>query len=243
MKTKKARNYSEILLLSAILVTVVRYAGAFIASDVGSLAGVADQVMSIGMGFTGLGMGILDVLGTAYLFDAWKRTMPASGKRWPFRFKILTVFIFALFIIGIGILVPFTVSRIRHETMAGLLGGFDWVWALLVVTAPFILVGGIATGQSLGIEQESPASRQNAQTLPTLQPTVARQPKSQGAGSTGRQQKIVEIAASGEKVTVTKLSNQLGVSRDTVYADLAVLEEMGKIHRNGNGIEVRDGYR
>jgi MFS family permease len=148
--TKKRRDYSDILILSAILVTVVRFAGAFIASDLGYLEGWISNALSIGMGITGLGMGVLDVLGGAYIFDGWRRTMPQAGRRWPFRFKVLTVFVFAVLGVGVAILVPFTVSRVQRVALQAVLGNglYLWGWAFLVNVAPYLLIGGIATGQT-----------------------------------------------------------------------------------------------
>jgi hypothetical protein len=139
---RKRRDYADLLLWSAVGVTTVRYAGAFLASDLGSVEGWVSTILSVFMGLTGVGMGILDVLGTAYIFDGWRRAMPAAGKRWPFRFKVLTVFVALMLAIGIGILVPFTVSRITHVTM--------------VVAAPFVLIGGIATAQAHAFEMPAP---------------------------------------------------------------------------------------
>jgi uncharacterized C2H2 Zn-finger protein len=155
--SKRRRDYADLLLWSAVGVTTVRYAGAFLASDLGSVEGWVSTALSVFMGLTGVGMGILDVLGTAYIFDGWRRAMPAAGKRWPFRFRVLTVFVALMLAIGIGILVPFTVSRITHVTMAELLpGGWVWGWAGLVVAAPFVLIGGIATAQAHAFEMPAP---------------------------------------------------------------------------------------
>lgn len=150
MTTKpKGTDYSQVLIMSAILVTVVRYAGAFIASDLGEITGWVSDVLSIFMGLSGLGMGVLDVLGGAYLFDGWRRTMPKNGDRWPFRFKVLTIFVFGLTLTGIGILIPFTVSRVAHETMKITLGvNGMWLWSGLVNIAPYLLIGGVATANS-----------------------------------------------------------------------------------------------
>lgn len=147
---RKRRDYSDLLLWSAVLVTVIRYAGAFIASDLGHITGWVSDAISVGMAITGLGMGVLAVLGTAYIFDGWRRSMPAAGKRWPFRFKTLTLFLAGLLAIEMGILVPFTVSRIAHVPMTEVrVVSWDvWAWAALVVAAPFVLIGGIATGQA-----------------------------------------------------------------------------------------------
>lgn len=145
---RKRHDYASVLIWAAVLVTVVRYAGAFIASDLGEITGWVSEALSLAMGLTGLGMGLLDVLGGAYIFDGWRRSMPRTGQKWPFRFRILTVFAIGLFAIGIWILVPFTVSRVSHSTMEQVLGnGWGlWTWSVAVNIAPYLLIGGVVTG-------------------------------------------------------------------------------------------------
>jgi len=156
-KKQKGTDYSRLLIISAALVTVVRYSGAFIASDIGEIEGVLSSFITVLMGISGLGMGILDVYGTAYLFDGWRRGMPASGRKWSFKFKTLTVFVFLLIITGVMILVPFTMSRVRQVSMAAILteNASLGLWALMVNIAPYLLIGGVAVGnQVVTIKQE-----------------------------------------------------------------------------------------
>lgn len=148
---QKGHDYSELLIWAAALVTVVRYAAAFVASDLGEITGGLSEVITIAMGFSGLGMGILDVIGGTYLFDGWRRAMPANGKPWPFRFKVLSFFVFSLMASGVMILVPFTMSRVTHQSMEFVLGigaGLTW-WALLVNLTPYLLIGGVAIGNQV----------------------------------------------------------------------------------------------
>lgn len=150
MSKKKGHDYSTLLIWSAAAVTVVRYAAAFIASDMGEITGTLSEVITVAMGLSGLGMGILDVIGGTYLFDGWRRTMPKAGQSWPFRFRVLTAFVFGLIVTGVLILVPFTVSRVTHTSMASVLdGGNLTAWALLVNLAPYLLIGGVAVGNQV----------------------------------------------------------------------------------------------
>ena len=143
------RDYSTLLLYSDLIVSVARYAGAFIASDTGKLTGWVSTLVAIAIGISGVGMGILDVLGSAYIFDGWRRLLPASGKNWPSRFKVLTFFVFALFFCGIGILIPFTVSRVLDSSMADVLPTWMlWGWAALVNSIPMLILGGVFISQS-----------------------------------------------------------------------------------------------
>lgn len=150
MKTKQ-HDYSQILIVSAALVTVVRYAAAFVASDMGQITGDLSHWITGFMGLTGLGMGILDVLGGVYLFDGWRRVMPRTGDKWSFKFKVLTCFVFGLMGAGICILVPFTVSRVSERSLFQVLGdsGWLWLWSGFVNVIPYFLIGGVATGNKL----------------------------------------------------------------------------------------------
>ena len=150
MKQQKGHDYSTLLIWSAAGVTVVRYAAAFIASDMGEITGALSEWITVAMGLSGLGMGILDVIGGTYLFDGWRRVMPKTGQAWPFRFKVMTAFVFGLIVTGVLILVPFTVSRVTHTSMASVLAGGDLTaWALLVNLAPYLLIGGVAVGNQV----------------------------------------------------------------------------------------------
>jgi hypothetical protein len=138
--------------------------GAFIASDAGSITGWASQVLIVLMGITGIGMGLLDSIGSAFLFNGWRITMPKNGMKWPFKFKILTFFVFALVIDGLIILVPFTVSRVTGKTMEGIMGLANvWWWATAVNVAPYMLLGGIMSGNANMISDDSPTPQGNYQ--------------------------------------------------------------------------------
>ncbi len=147
----KGHDYTTVLLWSAAIVSVVRYAAAFIASDVGEITGRLSETITVAIGISGLGMGILDVVGGAYLFDGWRRAMPRKGQAWSMRFKVLTVFVLGLPITGVFILTPFTMSRVLHVPLDAVLGD-GWLlalWALLVNIAPAMLVGGASLGHNM----------------------------------------------------------------------------------------------
>jgi hypothetical protein len=168
MSTKqKGHDYSTILIWAAALVTVVRYVAAFIASDMGEIPdGWLSDLITFMMGISGLGMGILDVIGGTYLFDGWRRAMPQTGKAWTPRFKVLTVFVFSLMATGVMILVPFTESRVTHTSMADVLGegrGLTW-WSFLVNVAPYLLVGGVAVGNQIVTTTQTNASANGERT-------------------------------------------------------------------------------
>jgi len=149
----KKHDYSTLLIWSAALVTVIRYAGAFVASDAGKITGAYSDWLTFFMGLSGLGMGILDVIGGVYLFDGWRHAMPKGDNAWSMRFQVLTFFVMGLILVGIGILIPFTVSRVAHSDMETVLTSLGewapWAWSLLVNIAPYFLIGGVTVGNSL----------------------------------------------------------------------------------------------
>lgn len=158
MSKQKGHDYSTILIWAAAVVSVVRYSAAFIASDMGKIEGVLSEIITFLLGVSGLGMGLLDTIGGTYLFDGWRRVMPRAGDRWPFRFKVLTFFVFALFVTGIIILAPFTMSRVAHVSIVDILGSGGWLafWSVLVNAAPALLIGGVAVGNQVVTVTQSP---------------------------------------------------------------------------------------
>lgn len=154
------KNWSGRLIWATILVGVVRYAAAFAASDVGEIVGVWSKVLTAFLTFTGVGMGILDTVGGGLLFNGWSRVFPRTDQRWSLRFKVLTICVFTLLFSGLFILVPFTMSRISHESIIVVLGGrgsfWAWVWSTMVNLIPYVLIAGIFTGNKMvtSIEEE-----------------------------------------------------------------------------------------
>ena len=151
MKKQQGSDYSELLIWAAALVTVVRYAAAFIASDATEINAMLSELITIAMGISGLGMGVLDVIGGAYLFTGWQKKMPANGQAWSFRFKVLSFFAVGLIVNGILILIPFTASRVSGNTMFHILGDgfFLYAWSAVVNVAPYLLIGGVAVGNNV----------------------------------------------------------------------------------------------
>lgn len=150
MSKQKGRDYTDILIRAAGIVVVIRYIAAFIASDVGQIEGALSTVITWAMGFSGVGMGLLAVFGQTYTFDGWRRSIPRAGQRWGGRFILLTFSVFLLIGVDIAILVPFTVSRVEHVSMATVLerGELFW-WSILVNAAPALLLAGVALGHQV----------------------------------------------------------------------------------------------
>jgi hypothetical protein len=150
MSTKqKGYDYSKMLLLGAALVIVIRYAAAFYASDVGEIEGIPSSIIAWFMAVSGVGMGFLVVFGQSYSFDGWRRSLPKAGQKITWRFFLLTVVVFLLIVMDVAILVPFTVSRIRHVSISDVLGQWDWIWSVSVNIAPALLLAGVGLGNQV----------------------------------------------------------------------------------------------
>lgn len=149
----KLKDWSNRLIWATILISVVRYAAAFAASDVGEIKGVWSGVLTFLLAITGIGMGVLDTIGGGLLFNGWSRVLPRTGDKWSPRFKILTICVLVLLLSGLFILVPFSMSRLSHESVLGVLGGRDslwaWGWALMVNVIPYVLIAGVFTGNKM----------------------------------------------------------------------------------------------
>lgn len=145
----KGRDLSSELIWAAALVGMIRYAAAFLASDVGQIMGITSEIITVLLGVSGFAMGILGTFGTTYLFDGWRKKMPASGQRWAFKFNVLTGFVVLAFVCELAILVPFTVSRMEHTTMSAILGGGVWWWSTAVNIMPMLLLGGVSVGNQV----------------------------------------------------------------------------------------------
>ncbi len=144
-------DYNDVLIFSAALVTVVRYAAAFIASDATEIGATLSLIITYAMGLSGLGMGVLDVIGGAYLFTGWQKKMPKNGDPWSFKFKVLSFFAIGLIVNGILILIPFTMSRVAGESIHSILGDgiLLFGWSAVVNVAPYLLIGGVAVGNQI----------------------------------------------------------------------------------------------
>lgn len=148
-KKQKGHDYSTVIIWTSALVGMIRYAAAFLASDMGMITGLLSEVVTFLLGVSGFFMGILGTLGTAYLYDGWRRKIPASGDGWSNKFKVLTGFVLAAFLAEILILVPFTMSRVLHISVADVLGGGVWWWSTAVVVMPILLIGGVSLGNQV----------------------------------------------------------------------------------------------
>jgi len=147
------KNWSSRLIWATILISVVRYAAAFAASDVGEITGIWSNILTFLLSLTGVGMGILDTVGGGLLFNGWSRVLPKHGASGSTRFKILSVCVGTLLVSGLFILVPFTMSRLSHESVLAALGGknsiWSWMWSFMVNVIPYVLIAGVFIGNKM----------------------------------------------------------------------------------------------
>lgn len=167
-KKQKGHDYSNVIIWSSALVGMIRYAAAFLASDLGMITGWLSELVTFMLGVSGFFTGILGTFGTAYLYDGWRRKIPATGTKWQNKFKVLTGFVLAAFLAEILILVPFTMSRVMHVSVADVLGGGVWWWSTAVVVMPIILIGGVSLGnQVVSVAESTPESYRKVSAEPS----------------------------------------------------------------------------
>jgi hypothetical protein len=155
----KLKDWADRLIWATVLISIVRYAAAFAASDVGQITGIWSSILTLFLSLTGLGMGILDTVGGGLLFNGWSKVLPKRGASGSARFNILSVCVFTLLISGLFILVPFTMSRLSHESVLSALGGknsfWAWMWSLMVNLIPYVLIAGVFVGNRMVSSLES----------------------------------------------------------------------------------------
>jgi hypothetical protein len=200
MKQSKGHDYSTMLIWAAGLVGMIRYAAAFLASDVGQIIGVTSQVITVLLGISGFAMGILGTFGTTYLFDGWRRKMPAHGQAWPSKFTVLTGFVGLAFVAELAILVPFTVSRMEHNSMSVVLGDGVWWWSIAVNIMPMLLLGGVSVGnQIVSVTSEK---------LPESSPKVSDPEKETSQKVSGDWRKVLPYLSKDEVLAISRMSTK-----------------------------------
>lgn len=198
MKKPQGHDYSTMLIWAAGLVGMIRYAAAFLASDVGQIVGITSDAITLLLGISGFAMGILGTFGTTYLFDGWRRKMPANGQKWSSKFLVLTIFVMSAFIAELAILVPFTVSRMEHSTMSDVLGGGVWWWSMAVNIMPMLLLGGVSVGNqivSVGVGNFAESS-----------PKVSPEPEKVSENLRGDWRKVRPFLSDDEVLAISQMS-------------------------------------
>jgi hypothetical protein len=174
---QKGRDYSEFLIWAAGLVGMIRYSAAFLSSDLGKIVGVTSEIVTVLLGISGFAMGILATFGATYLFDGWRKKMPATGNKWSFKFNVLTIFVFLIFASELAILVPFTVSRMEQASMSEVLNGGVWWWSTAVNIMPLLLIAGVSVGNQVVSVSSAESSETYRQVTELPEESVGNLPK------------------------------------------------------------------
>lgn len=180
MKTWDAGKW---LMVAAVLVSMPRWAGAFISADVETLPDVVSQGLNTLNVAAGLAMGFLEVAAAAFMLEAWGKMKPKAtwnAKGYSHRWKVLTGFIIGLFVLMPFILAPYMVARMTGQTVAQVLHytGLMYAWSVAVVLAPVFVIGGVAiardTGQAASTEPApKPAPKKESKPEPAPVPAPA----------------------------------------------------------------------
>lgn len=156
-RTKAGMDLGKALLWSAVLVEAPRWAGAMLAADVSTVPAALSVTLNVLNTISGVFMGVVIVVATAYLLDALRTTHPTVTVRRKnetidrpnFRFYGLVFFSLGLLALTPFVLGPYIVSRMKGETIAAVLTLTFWQfsWSVAVVVAPAFVVGGVAFAQ------------------------------------------------------------------------------------------------
>lgn len=201
-------NYGKVLIWSAIIVAVPRWAGAFIAADVAEMPPMVSEFLHWANLIAGIGMGFLEVIASAYLLDAWGKMKPKAShnaKSYNHRWKILTIFVIGLFALMPFILAPYIVARMTDQTIAQALGNYatlNYLWAFAVVLSPAFIVGGVAVANDDLMETKNETKKQQ-----NMKPLMQPQMKQMQPVSTQGKQPIEQMSETRKAVYETTKRN------------------------------------
>lgn len=228
-------DYGKLLMWSAVIVSAPRWAGAFISADVVSIPSWVDAALHYGNLVSGFGMGLLEVLASAYLLEAWGKMKPRkthNAKSRDHRWVVLTVFVVGLFVLMPFILAPYVVSRMTAVPIGEAISSSFWRygWAVAVVLSPAFIVGGVAvaSGELVGNETDAQPKRQHGG-----QPIA--QPKKQ-PGETA----VPEVGQlSGTRALVYEAYQQQPDATQQQVADMLAAQNGIEISRQAVGKHVK----
>jgi MFS family permease len=156
-KRRRGMDLGRVLLWSAVIVEAPRWAGAMLAADLKEINSWLSTALNTGNTVSGVAMGLVNVVATAYMLDALRRERPTTTvhrktgtqDRANWRFYGMLVFVAGLLALTPFVLAPFMVSRMTGETLEAVLGSMPWryVWATTVVLAPIFVIGGVSFAQ------------------------------------------------------------------------------------------------
>ncbi len=235
-------DYGKILMWCAVLVSMPRWAGAFISADTAVIPPFINELLHILNLLSGLGMGVLEVLASAYILDAWGKLKPKrtyNAKRLDHRWVVLTGFVVGLFVMMPVILAPYVVARMTAVSVSDVLGAgaFRAIWAVAVVLSPAFIVGGvaIANGNLINEKETSQATKMKPVKQPKRKPDKQPlQPELQEIGNlTGTRKTVFRLWQRNPNATQQQLADELHnehgitISRQAVGKHLKALN--GKV--------------
>jgi pyruvate/2-oxoglutarate dehydrogenase complex dihydrolipoamide acyltransferase (E2) component len=234
------KDYGKLLMWSAVLVSMPRWAGAFISADVAQIPTWVDTALHYGNLVSGFGMGLLEVLASAYMLEAWGQLKPRktyNAKSLDHRWVVLTVFVAGLFLLMPFILAPYVVSRMTAVPIGKAISNEFWrhAWAVAVVLSPAFIVGGVAVASGDLVSGETDAQ---PKTKPAAQPKLqpATQPSQPVAPEVeklnGTRALVYQIYKRNPRATQQDVANSLAENHGVEISRQAV----GKHKRALNGV-------
>ena len=128
-----------LIAVSALLITIPRYASVF--------SGIDDTYL------TALGMGVLLAGGAAYIFHTWARTKRKDA--WMLLVAFGLNLLYEPFIIS-----PYVLARLHGLTLAQAMSqGYSVFWSIIVAAAPVVLVGGVVLAISFQREKRKTTTK------------------------------------------------------------------------------------
>lgn len=220
-------DYGKLLMWSAVIVSMPRWAGAFISADVSEIPHWVNEALHYGNLVSGFGMGLLEVLASAYMLESWGQMKPRkthNAKSLDHRWLVLTVFVAGLFILMPFILAPYVVSRMTAVPIGEAITNPFWrhAWAVAVVLSPAFIVGGVAVASGDLVSGETALQpKTNPIAQPKMQPA---QPKMQPAQPVapeveqleGTRQLVYELYKRNPRATQQQIADEIGISRQMV---------------------------
>lgn len=217
-------DYGKLLMWSAVIVSMPRWAGAFISADVSQIPQWVDTALHYGNLVSGFGMGLLEVLASAYMLEAWGQLKPRktyNAKSLDHRWVILTVFVGGLFVLMPFILAPYVVSRMTAVPIGQAISSGFWRygWAVAVVLSPAFIVGGVAVASGDLVSNETSMQpkkqpRRQPATQPETKPMQPVAPEVEQLSGTRLQ--VYQIYKRNPGATQQDVADEIGISRQAV---------------------------
>jgi hypothetical protein len=151
--TNGVRNWARIILWTAAIVNIPRYAGAFIYADIAEAPKWLSDALNAANMVGGVAMGIIEAISIAFIMDGLRHTSLWSksgilGVNW--RWFVNLFFGMGMMLLAVLILVPFMNARMNGLQMREVLPNMWWQggWNLFVVLAPIFIIAGASFSQS-----------------------------------------------------------------------------------------------